>query len=834
MFLKQGKLMRVSVAVLAALLLSVVCAPVFAEEEPQDAASSDGALSSGGWGAAPGPALQSEDAEEEEFWFFTWLAEASEDGPYGLYGPCGVPADTAELYLEFSFDGEDFERFESRSWGAADWAEDGFLPYQLLVGADESPLSDFLAEEQARLFIRMYAVADDGAERWTEAEEIVLDTEEEVSPPVLELELVEDGGAPGLYGALDGIPDGAVSMGLEYSFGGERYSFFDGFAWDFDRDPADPQLCISIDAHPLSSYLRGAANTLAVRLTISTGEGDLRTEPVVLTHGNTYPLPQTPPPFTAEVRFVAGGYQVDGHFTDFPPDVVRVRPMYSLDGATYRTVDGEYPNDWDLANLGAEGEGLRHDLENQTCVTYNEEPVKSYAAGRLDRFILRLEITTESGTFHSQAAVIERGAPQPVPDGTVVKAAFPYTMRPLDEIGNLMDVPYGQYRVTLRENATPETVRALLSDTLPVEVQFLRGDSDEKITSGVVQCPVSWKPLPPFEAAAGQSLTLPNAAGELTVPAGAEVVTPLGSYLLSEPLPFPGGEVRLVLDIVGSDEKPDVSLQINDYGNALDEIGALSLAFRQKPSGASKITAYSFVNGDVEWTELCDLLSHRRVDHNQAAELYGYVTVLRPDEAPFADYLRGELPGFCVGLAIEGGVFDGEKVILPWPGNYNPPDYIPEPGGSEGNENNAGADNGGGSYEDGRRPDLPRETDAPPAASTGNPKFPAGLPAPAAEAEESLTVPKRAPSSAAEPEGRPDAPSGPPEADRAIPAWNGSPLSDLSAGERASGDPQKSGGIPVTAAIVLACGGIAAALGVAGRAGVAKLLGGLRRFFSRR
>ena len=39
MFLKQGKLMRVSVAVLAALLLSVVCAPVFAEEEPQDAAN---------------------------------------------------------------------------------------------------------------------------------------------------------------------------------------------------------------------------------------------------------------------------------------------------------------------------------------------------------------------------------------------------------------------------------------------------------------------------------------------------------------------------------------------------------------------------------------------------------------------------------------------------------------------------------------------------------------------------------------------------------------------------------------------------------------------------
>ena len=655
-----------------------------------------------------GLSLQADDADE--LWLGAWL-DVPDGEPYGLYGLCFILEDTVELSLAYSFDGENFELLDGKTWGPESWAEDGFLPFQLLIGADEFPLADFLSGEQEQLFVRMCAVGNDGSKLWTEALEIILDTEGDAQVPILEMELVEGGGAPGLYGVLDSIPENTDCIHLEYSFGGETYYFLEGFQWDLSGPLK--QLCIPIDTHPLTAYLSGAVNSLYVRLVITRMDVDVRTEAMFFTHGGIYPPPEFPPPFTAELRYVYGGYQVEGHFEQFPPDVVNIRSQYSLDGMRYHTVDAEFPNDWDLSNLGTSDEHLRFYLENQVCVTYDDEPLKSYVAGKLDRFYIRLEITTETDVYQTQAAVFDRTAAQPFPEAVILRAAFPYTMRPLDEIGNPLNVAYGQYQVTVRENASPEDVAALLPDTLPIEVQLYQTDTGELLTSGIARCQADWKPLAPLELAAGQALTIPNAAGVLTVPAGAEIATPLGSYHLEEPLTFTGpdaGEVQLVLNAVGLEEAPDISLQQNNYQNAQNDIGALSLAFRQKPSGATAIRAYSFVEGDEEWTELCNLLALRDVDHNQAAALYGYVTILRPGDALFDAYLNEELPGFCIGLAIEGGVFDGERVILPWPGEYDPPTSIPEPGGSEGNENDAGSNGGSGdSTEGGQRPSLSRK-----------------------------------------------------------------------------------------------------------------------------
>ncbi|MEG0378259.1 MAG: hypothetical protein RR614_07240, partial [Eubacterium sp.] len=211
-----------------------------------------------------------------------------------------------------------------------------------------------------------------------------------------------------------------------------------------------------------------------------------------------------------------------------------------------------------------------------------------------------------------------------------------------------------------------------------------------------------------------------DAVETLVVPPGAEVITPLGIYTLSSPLLFDDrystDEVRLVINAVFKDAKPNVALKEKDESSILGDSGALSLAFREKPSGAVSIKAYSFVEEGDEWIALCDLLDERALNHNQAASLYGYVNLLKPDESPLKDYKDGKIPGFFIGLMIEGGVFDGERVVLPWPGDYNPPEEIIEPGSSEGNENNAGSGGNGDDNDSngGLHPSIPEE-DKPPA-----------------------------------------------------------------------------------------------------------------------
>ena len=548
----------------------------------------------------------------------------------------------------------------------------------------------------------------------------LLQLEPEKKELTFKAELREAGEKPGLYGRIDNIPENTISMWVEYSFGGKTFYIYENEdRWkveDIGQDDSLSELLFELDEHPLSAYQKEKVNTLLVRVCLSLwNEEDIYTETVKLTHGKVYPLPENPPPFSAEILYSYGGYQVDGHFTDFPPDVVKIRPMYSLDGENYQEVNALYPNDWWLDKLGTEDERELDNLQNQMCVNYSEEPLASYVKKDLERFYVRLEITTESGVYNTEAAVIERGLARPLPDDMYAGLTVPFTMRPLDEYGNPEKVTYGQYQVTVSTDATTKQIYGLLPDELPVEVQLFDKTTGDMVTSGIILCEAEWKKFPSFNLAAGETVVLPDAVNALTVPYGAELTTPIGVYSLPRTLTFADsvgdtdGTVRLMLNAVAPNEKPEISLQINDWENALDDIDFLSLAFHLKPSGATSVKAYSIVEGDEEWTEIGELVSRRGVDYNQAAPIYGYISLLSPEDYPFADYLNGEIPGFMIAVSVKGGTFDGQKVMLPWPGDYKIIPGIKEPGGSEGNENNAGSGGGNGGSSGGQRPSVSHE-----------------------------------------------------------------------------------------------------------------------------
>lgn len=407
------------------------------------------------------------------------------------------------------------------------------------------------------------------------------------------------------------------------------------------------------------------------------------------------------PMFNARIENSFEGYRVIGTFTEFSSDIILVQTLCSLDRVNY-AVCGE---NWDLHWLGDESEGARKKLQNQICLYSNQEPLKSYLAKTSDCFYLKLRLTKKDGSvYETQTAVIDRGVPQPAPDGLTPSAKFASNVlvretRPFRY--------YGQYQLTVCEDATPEAVSTFLPDALPVEIQFSREDLS-CAASGVVYCPVAWKPLSFSQLTAGQSMTFPDAAKEIVVPSGTLVNTPLGIFQLKEPLYMDQeiltDEVRLILNVIAKGEAPTGALTAENNG--------LEMAFQLKPTGVSSIHAYAISEDRAEWEELPALPLQDVINAQPSTANSGYTLVLNNDQEPYRSYLAAKAAGnepkpFFVGLKIKGGVYDGQQLILAWPDTYDIPPDLPEVGGSGGNEGNAGADNKEDSTEEGQRPTLP-------------------------------------------------------------------------------------------------------------------------------
>lgn len=465
------------------------------------------------------------------------------------------------------------------------------------------------------------------------------------------------------------------------------------------------------------------AATLAVLLLVANGfpvtAGKLPEDPalpnIVSVSGET--LPQKPvseaaeylnapsqdqmPPFGAYIKQSWEGYAVRGIFTEFLPDTISVLPIYSLDGENWQPC----PEPWKLTYLDSEDSGELALLQDQICLYNTFEPLKSYLEGTLDRFYLKLHITREHGiSYETQAAVIERGGPQNIPDGIMPTATFPSSMLVIDKTAKPFRC-YGRYQLTVCADATPDEIAALLPNTLPVEVHLSEGLN--AITSGIVDCPVQWKPLSLSGLIAGESVNLFDAAEEIVVPAGTLLNTPTGIFRLDQPLgiteyPYTD-EIDLVLNVIPADENP--------AGVLADNYNGLEMAFHLKPTGATAIQAYVLSLGESKWKELPGLSLLQAIDAQPSTKNSGYTLLLSKESEPYRSYLSAAASGstptpFFIGLKIEGGIYDGKQLILPYPGTYElPPDLAVL--GSGGNEDNAGTDNKGDSTEEGQRPNLP-------------------------------------------------------------------------------------------------------------------------------
>lgn len=420
-------------------------------------------------------------------------------------------------------------------------------------------------------------------------------------------------------------------------------------------------------------------------------------------------LPEEAPIFHANVEWSPQGYIVKGTFTEFPSDIYSAETLYSLDGETYlasgqewnitKWSDGPW-TDWDEENL--------EKFQNQTCLYSNEEPMKSYLAGELDRFYVKLRLTRENGiSYDTQAAVIDRGQPMPVPEEISSVASFApsicvRTYRPFSY--------YGRYQITVKEDATPEEIAASLPKTLPIKVDLQKGI--DHVADGIIDCPVTWKPLADLTLTTGESVIIPDAAEEIVVPGGTMLNTPLGIFELSEPLGINQygltDEVRIVLNVISKDSNPTGALSCDFNG--------LSMAFHQKPTGATAIRAYTLSEGDTEWTELPNLPLLEAVNAQPSTPGSGYTYVLDNTHELYQSYMSADAEGreptpFYIGIKIEGGVYDGKELILPWPDTYDIPLELPKLGGSGGNEDNAGTDNKGDGTSEGQRPNLPNSGD---------------------------------------------------------------------------------------------------------------------------
>lgn len=529
------------------------------------------------------------------------------------------------------------------------------------------------------------------------------------SVPTFTAEFVESGSPPGLYGTISHFPEDVNQIWVEYSFNGSPFIPDNTPDWKLpDREEEDSrplltQLCFASDSLPVRSYNREAVNTLSVRLGLCTDSDEdyIYLDPVTFSHQKEWPLPEKAPDFDASIRNDSDGVKVYGFFTQLPPDACLVMPMYSLDGENYE----ECGNSWNLRYLGAE-DGYLSYLQNQPCLYPNEEPLRSYLEGTLDSFYLKLRITKEKGSsYDTQAAMIEHGEPQAIPEGVTLSATFPSSIYVFERYPFSQ---YGRYQITISQEASPEEIAAILPKTLPLELQLTK---DRKfMTKGTVDCPVTWKPLSLSKLTPGESITIPDAAEEIVIPAGTVLTTPIGSFRLDEDFameqspPPSTDEVRLVLNVVANGEKPSGVLHQDREG--------LEMAFDLKPTGAAEIQAYTYVNGETEWTKLPQTLLWEAVNAQPSTSNSGYGLILDKDQEPYRSYLAAAAAGdtpvpFLVGLTIRGGVYDGQQLVLPWPDTYQLPPSLPQIGGAGGNEGNAGAGNQDDSTAEGQRPNLP-------------------------------------------------------------------------------------------------------------------------------
>lgn len=419
------------------------------------------------------------------------------------------------------------------------------------------------------------------------------------------------------------------------------------------------------------------------------------------------PVPAEMPEFKACIEHDGQGYYVYGTFAVSASDLAAIQLLYSLDGEAY-TVCG-----LDL-KLPAAKENEPKSMQNQFFLRPFAEPFKSYIDKAIDCFYLKLRFIRKDETaFESQTVSIDRGKPQPLPEEITSAATFASSMS-VTEWWPWPARRYGRYQLTIRADAAPKDIAAYLPDTLPIKINLFK--MNLFFADDTIDCPVTWKPVTLPRLTAGDSVTILDAAEEMIIPADTVLNTPMGIFVLDKPTRISQDnlEVRLVLNVISENENPTGTLMAENSG--------LHMAFDLKPTGAAAIHAYSLSAGDTKWSEVPSHLLLGAVNAQPLTASSSHALVISRDWEPYRSYLEAENSGgtpapFLVGLKIEGGVYDGRQLILPWPGTYDIPLQLPKLEGSGGNQGNAGNGSKGDGTEEGQRPYLPADSQGSPAPS---------------------------------------------------------------------------------------------------------------------
>lgn len=195
---------------------------------------------------------------------------------------------------------------------------------------------------------------------------------------------------------------------------------------------------------------------------------------------------------------------------------------------------------------------------------------------------------------------------------------------------------YGRYQITVSEDATEKEISTFLPDTLPVEVQLQKGA--DYIGNDIIDCPVQWKPLRLSQLTANECITIQDAAEEIMVPAGIILKTQTGIYQTKESISLncfsSTDEVQLVLNVIAKDSQPK--------GTLVAQNCRLEMAFHLKPTGATSIRAYTFLEGGTKWVELPELSLMDAINAQPSTANSDYTLVLEREQEPYQSYLKAQ------------------------------------------------------------------------------------------------------------------------------------------------------------------------------------------------
>lgn len=431
-----------------------------------------------------------------------------------------------------------------------------------------------------------------------------------------------------------------------------------------------------------------AALTLALLLTIgfpgSAAAADVSTKT---------PSPQELPGFSIKlIPFSGNGTQIRGYFSGYTSDMRDIQSYYSFDDLQYDPIDPDIV--WAPPSTLPEGS-----VPSNTIAISTNSPLREYLAGEQDTFFIRLHYQTDSGAGVSQTAKFTRPTQVvPLPEDMTLYALYPSSIRTFYK---------AQYHLTLREGATVAGCRALLPDTLPIELQLMDAEGD-LLAKTTVDCAVEWA-LPE---------SLPE--GDVAISAAVQSITPPGGMVLEtvdalyavDTLPPPSIPLTLKINRVGSEDRATPALYCAADGSNNYPADSLYLNLPLKPSGAQAILPSYSLDGGSTWTAMPDLLSYNEpVDAYPKNPDYRYALLFSPEQSPYREYLSGGLDGFLIQLDIVGGTFAGQSETAAWPLDYQyqPPSMDNGDNGSGGNGGNIGSDqtDGNSGENGGQRPHLP-------------------------------------------------------------------------------------------------------------------------------